>query len=214
MPDHGVIFDFDGTLVDTLPDLTDAVNAGLEAFGLPTAPAERVRTWIGEGLPLLCRRAAGDAADVPIDEMATVVTRHYRAHRLDKTKLFPGMPELLDALVAREVSLAIVTNKPHEHTVAMVESLCARWSFVAVEGYREERLRKPDPTITRAVIDRMKLAPEGVLFVGDSATDIHTARSAGAAPVGVTWGYRDRDELLEAGAALLLDRPADLLGLV
>lgn len=197
-----------------MPDLTDAVNVGLRAFGLPERSASEVRTYIGEGLPLLCRRAAGESADVPIDEMAATVTAHYREHRLEKTALFPGVAQLLAELSRRGVQMAILSNKPHEHTVPMTEALLGRWSFAAVEGYREEDRRKPDPRTALEIVARMELEPGQVMLVGDSGTDVRTARNAGIPPVAVTWGYRDRDHLIESGAEVLIDRPADLRALL
>jgi len=146
--------------------------------------------------------------------MAVIVTRHYRQHRLDKTAPYPGVPELLDALTGRRIRMAILTNKPHEHTGPMADALFARWSFVAIEGYRDEGLRKPDPRAALDIVARMQLEPAQVMLVGDSATDVNTALNAGIIPVGVTWGYRDRAELCVAGAAHIIDCPADLLELL
>lgn len=205
----GVVFDLDGTLADTLPDIAAAVNAGLAAFDLPAASVDSVRGWVGEGLPTLCRRAAG-GAEVSVDEMVRVVSAHYRAHRLDQTRAFAGIPELLDALTGLGIPFSVCTNKPHAHTAPIVEALFARWSFVAVEGYRVEDRRKPDPRTTIEIIERMECIPSRVLFVGDSATDIETSLNAGALPVGVTWGYRNREELEAAGAIWLIDHPQRL----
>ena len=211
MSTKGVIFDLDGTLADTLHDLTDAVNAGLVAVGFAARSLADVRGWIGEGLPILCRRAVDNAPGVDLDWMAAVVTDHYRNHRLDKTTLYPGIAELLDELTARRILLAILTNKPHEHTAPMADELFSRWSFIAVEGYREEGLRKPDPRGTLAIVARMRLDPAHVFFVGDSATDVHTALGAGVIPVGATWGYRSREEIAAAGVEYLIDHPSELL---
>lgn len=209
----GAIFDLDGTLADTLADLTDAVNTGLRAFGFSDRSESDIQGWIGEGLPTLCRRAIGDAPNVPIDELTAIVTEHYRAHRLDKTRPYPGIEAMLDALGGRNVPLAILSNKPHEHTVPIANALFGRWLFVAVEGYREEDRRKPDPRTALAIVAAMELEPAEVLFVGDSATDVRTALNAAAIPVAVTWGFRSRQALAEAGAAHLIDHPRDLLAL-
>ncbi len=214
MTDKGVIFDLDGTLADTLADLTDAVNVGLRAFGFAERPSCDVRGWIGEGLPTLCSRAVGPAGHVPIDEMAAIVTRYYREHRLDKTAPFPGVPGLLDALTERQVPMAILSNKPHEHTGPMAHALFGQWSFVAVQGYREEGWRKPDPRTALGIVARMQLEPGQVMLVGDSATDVNTALNAGLLPVGATWGYRSREELLASGTRHLVDRPEELLALI
>ena len=214
MSDKGVIFDLDGTLADTLPDLSDALNVGLKAFEFAERPPSDVRGWIGEGLPTLCSRAVGHATHVPIDEMAAIVTRQYRLHRLDKTTPFPGVAELLDALTRRRIPMAILSNKPHEHTGPMADALFGRWSFVAVEGYREEDRRKPDPQTAWEIVAKMQLEPAQVMLVGDSATDVDTALNAGLVPVGATWGYRGRPELIDAGAKYLIDHPKGLLPLI
>ncbi len=215
MPIRGVIFDLDGTLADTLPDIAAAVNVGLRAFNRPEAPLATVRMWVGEGLPTLCARAlAASPGDEHVKRMVQIVTDSYREHRLDQTRPFDGIPDLLDALTARRVQLAILTNKPHAHTVPIADALFSKWSFAAIEGYRVEDRRKPDPRTAWDIVEAMRLPLDHVALVGDSATDMHTAVNAGLLPVGVTWGYRDRDELLAAGAACLLDRPDDLLNLL
>lgn len=211
---RGVIFDFDGTIADTLPDIAAAVNAGLRAFGRPEQPAALIRDWVGEGLPTLCRRATANESGIPLDEMVKMVTEYYRDHRLDLTAPFPGIPELLDELTARGLPFAILTNKPHEHTLPMADALFHRWTFAAIEGYQQESRRKPDPRTALDIAARMGLPPSEVAFVGDSFTDVTTALNAGMLPVGVTWGYRHRQELLDAGAAHLIDTPGELLRLL
>ena len=218
---QGVVFDLDGTLADTLADLTDAVGVGLRQLGYPPRPAHEVRQWIGEGMMILCRRAIAAAAppgatadDQTVAAMAAAFTDHYRAHRLDKTVPYPGIPELLDALAARGLKLAVFSNKPHDHTVALMDALFDRWSWSVVEGSREDRPRKPDPAVGREVLALMGLQPRQVLMVGDSAIDVQTAKNVGAVAVGVTWGFRDRAELLAASADHIIDRPTDLLTLI
>lgn len=214
MRTKGIIFDLDGTLADTLPDIADAVNAGLEAFGLPRRPDEEVRPWIGEGMPMLCKRAITERADIDLDEMIALVREHYQINRLNKVRLYPGISELLDELIRRNILLAVLTNKPHEHTEAMCAVLFARWRLVAVEGYRQEEFRKPDPRIALAIVEKMGLTPGQVMLVGDSSTDMHTAKNAGLTAVGATWGYRARQELIDSGAKHLIDRADELLALL
>ncbi len=211
---RAVIFDLDGTLADTLPDLTDAVNYGLAALGLPAATPDQVRSWVGEGLPTLCQRALATFQS-PLDAAALIplVTEHYAAHRLDKSGPFPGIPGLLDELNRRGLPVCVLSNKPHLHTEPMVMAMFAGWRFAAIEGYREESRKKPDPRTAREIADRLGLAPVEILMVGDSATDIRTAVNAGLVPVGATWGYRPREDLVAAGAKHLIDHPADLLKL-
>ena len=238
---RGILFDLDGTLLDTLADLTDAVNAGLHHLGLGPQSADSVRQWIGEGQILLCRRAIAAAAREKgvrmnfrqpeggpekgvrslfspegVDEasMVSVFTAYYREHRLDKTVPYPGIVELLDALTVRGLRLAVYSNKPHEHTTALVEVFFPKWSWSAVEGGREDRPKKPDPRRTREVLAALGLQPAEVMMVGDSAPDVLAGRNIGAQSVGVTWGLRSREELQAAGADYLIDQPADLLKLL
>lgn len=210
----GVVFDLDGTLADTLPSIADAINYGLAAVGRPEASRADVRRWIGEGLPTLCRRALPDADAPAFERMMAAVSQHYREHQLDKTVPFPGIPELMDELARRHVPMAVLSNKPHEYTVPMTEALFGRWPLVAVEGYQEEERRKPDPRTLLGICRAMALPPRQVMLVGDSGTDIATARNAGVIPIGATWGYRDREELIAAGVAHLIDKPGQLLALL
>ncbi len=209
-----MIFDLDGTLLNTLPDLADAVNYGLRIVGLPPASDPEVRSWVGEGLPTLCRRAMRGAPGVSLDELQAAVTTYYAEHRLDKTAPYPGIPELLDELTLRGLPLGVLSNKPHLHTAPIVEAYFARWSFAAVMGYTQEDRRKPDPRTSIEIAAAMRLPPGEVALLGDSDTDMLTARNAGLIPLGATWGYRDRDVVAAAGARHLIDRPSDVLKLL
>jgi phosphoglycolate phosphatase len=170
--------------------------------------------WVGEGLPTLCRRAVADAPHVPFDQMFAAVSAAYETHRLNQVTFYPGIPELLDDLVARGIRLAILSNKPHEHTLPMAEAMFSAWPFVAVQGYEREELRKPDPRTARDIVSRMGLPLAEAALVGDSDTDMRTAVNAGILPVGATWGYRDRETILAAGAQRLVGAPRDVLELL
>lgn len=216
---RGVIFDLDGTLANTLPDLTDALNHAMGMLSRAPCSEAEVRRWIGEGLPTLCRRAlssgsqaGGESPDeATVARMAQVFTAYYTVHRMDRTRPYAGIPELLDELTRRGIPMAVLSNKPHEHTVAMVEALFGRWYWVAVEGYRAEEYRKPDPRITLMIVARIGGPASQVMLVGDSATDVHTGRNAGVVTVGAAWGFRDRPELMAAGADRVIDDPRELV---
>jgi phosphoglycolate phosphatase len=214
MPIRGIIFDLDGTLLDTLGDIAAGVNAGRRAMGLPDWPVSDIKQWVGEGLPILCQRALTDAPHVPVEQMVPIVSEYYAAHRLDHAAPYPGIPELLDELTARGIPMAILSNKPHVHTLPMAQAIFAKWPFVAIEGYRIEEFRKPDPRTALQIAAAMQAAPADVALVGDSDTDMRTAVNAGLVPVGATWGYRSRDIIRAAGARHLVDTPAEILNLV
>ena len=211
---RGVIFDLDGTLVERPAGVIVRVHAGLRGLGLPPRPESDVRDWVGEGMPKLCERALTGRDDVPLDEMVEAVTAYYRQHRLDKVQPFDGVPEVLDELTRRRIPMSVLSNKPHEHMGPMMEAMFGRWTWVAIEGYKEEDRRKPDPRTALDIAEQMGARPSQVLFVGDSFTDVKTAINAGMVPIGCTWGYRSRQELIDAGAQYLIDHPEELNGLL
>lgn len=211
---RGVIFDLDGTLVDTLPDIADAVNAGLESVGKAPRAYDEVKQWIGTGIINLCELSLQGDTGVDLDRLVATVTAEYARRRMNKVKLYPGIAELLDTLTRRGIPMAILSNKPHEHTAPMCDKLFSRWSFVAVEGFHTEETRKPDPRLALDIVGKMNLETHAVAMVGDSAPDMQTAVNARLLPVGVTWGYRTREQLLAAGAEQLIDQPAELLNLL
>jgi len=210
----GVIFDLDGTLADTLQDITNATNVGLRAVGMPERSPQEVRRFVGDGMPTLALRALGGKHPELVDRVVQAASAYVRQHQLDHTRLYPGVAETLAALREGGVPMAVLSNKPHELAVAMVQALCGPDMFAAIEGYRSESNRKPDPTSALRLIERMGLQPADTMLVGDSAVDIETARNAGAVAVAVTWGFRDRDELLAAGPDHLIDEPGQLVDLL
>ena len=211
-----VLFDLDGTLLDTLDDLADSMNEVLAPRGAPVHERAAYRRFIGDGLEMLVRRA------LPEDQNddATVVAcmeamRERYAERWDRrSRPYPGVPGLLDALVERGVRLAVLSNKPHDFTCRMVERMLARWRFDPVLGSRPGVPRKPDPQVARAIAEQHGVAPSGWLYLGDTPIDVKTARAAGMTAVGATWGFRDAAELEEAGARHLIDHPRQLLELL
>jgi len=216
MTPKAVCFDLDGTLLDTLADLATSMNHALERLGLLTHPTDAYRTFVGAGMAMRVQRvapAAGDDADLAA-RLLTEMRREYANRWADTTRPYDGVPELLDALQARSLPMAVLSNKPHDFTEKCVARLLARWSFARVFGVRDDVPPKPDPTGARRVARELEIAPEAFLYVGDTGTDMATARAAGMLPVGVTWGFRDADELRQAGAKHLIDDPSELMGLV
>jgi phosphoglycolate phosphatase len=211
---RAVIFDLDGTLADTLSDIAEAMNRALAAHGLPTLQPDAYRSLVGEGVERLVERS------VPIDRSDLVapvledLKRYYTAHMLDQTTAYPGIPELLDRLTERGLPMAVVSNKPEPATCAMVDQMFDRWHFEAVVGGTEGVPLKPDPTAVLKIASALGVEPSTCVYLGDTMTDMQTAVAAGMYPVGVLWGFRDRDELLAHGAQALMKKPLDLLVLL
>jgi phosphoglycolate phosphatase len=210
---RAILFDLDGTLLDTLADIVDAANAALALEGLPIHPEAAYRRFIGDGVATLFRRAVPSslASDTLVDRCMKNFQLTYGERWNVRTKPYVGIPDLLDSLTARAVLLAVLSNKPDDFTRLYGEGYLASWPFRAIIGQREGVPRKPDPAAALEIADRLEVEPAACLFVGDSVVDMKTARNAGMFPVGVTWGFQDEAALREAGAGAIIDRPFQLL---
>ena len=209
-----VVFDLDGTLADTLDDIADAVNHALALHGVPTHPREAYRTLVGEGVDNLVERALPPSRRELHAPVLEAVRDHYVAHMLDKTVPYEGVPELLEAVGARGIPMAVLSNKPAPATERIVEALFGPGRFAAVVGHSPELLHKPHPGSALEIARRLGVEPGRCLYLGDTSTDMDTAVAAGMVPVGALWGFRDRAELEAHGARELLERPRDLLPLL
>lgn len=211
LPFRGVIFDLDGTLADSLRDLAEAMNLALADHGLPTHPVDAYKAFVGEGVDVMVRRAAPTNRSVPWQTLVDTYRARYAELDHRHTAPYAGVPELLDALTSAGVKLAVLSNKRDDFTKALVAKQFSRWAFVDVRGERDGVPRKPDPTAALELAAVLGLEPGEIAFVGDTAVDMHTARGAGMRGVGCLWGFRDKSELVYAGARDLLARPGDLL---
>lgn len=210
-----VIFDLDGTLIDSLTDIAQSVNAVLRQRAFPTHPEAAYRDFIGDGLRVLFQRAlpASDRSDQMLADCMEDFQHEYGQRWNRHTRPFAEIPELLDRLTALEVPMAILSNKPHTFTCRYAEHLLSRWQFAAVRGQQPEVPRKPDPTAAQLLAGEMHAAPADIYFVGDTRIDMETAQRAGMIPVGALWGYRIRAELQAAGARHLCQSPLHFLSL-
>ncbi len=208
-----VIFDLDGTLLDSLEDLADAMNSVLARNRLPSHPVEAYRCFVGDGIAMLVQRALPFqlADEAILNRLVGEMQREYRERRTRKTRPYPGVVAMIDALVAAGFRLAVLSNKPEEATRHLVRELLPGGCFQLVVGAVPERARKPDPAAALEIAAGLGLSPAECICVGDSAVDIQTATAAGMFPVGVLWGFRPQTELSAAGARLLLAEPAELL---
>lgn len=208
-----VIFDLDGTLLDTLEDLTDSVNVTLEYMNYPTRTLEEIRSFVGNGMRQLINHAVpSGTSEVKIEEAFDYFCKYYFAHCNEKTKPYSGIHELLNELVRRNYKLAVVSNKRDE----AVKELCCRYfdMIEVVSGDKPGIKRKPAPDGVEYVLKQLDCEKNDAVYVGDSEIDILTARNAGVDCISVTWGFRTERELLDNGAVNLIFEPNELLRLL
>ena len=215
---RAVLFDLDGTLLDTIEDLAAAMNAALSACGLPGRPevAEHKR-YVGDGVAKYVERTVPESARGDAELLARV-TRRYRAAYADGwkklTRPYDGIGELLDELARRSVRCAVLSNKPDDTTRLTTEEFLGAGRFDVIRGATDGVPLKPDPAAAIAVAAEMGLEPGQFAYVGDTATDMATAKAAGMFAIGALWGFRGADELRAAGAEALAAAPADVLKLI
>jgi phosphoglycolate phosphatase len=213
---HAIVFDLDGTLLDTLDDIADSANTVLAEHGYPPHSADDYRFFIGGGVDILFERALPES-ERNAEAIRACVERFrdvYRGGWDVKTRIYDGASQLLDGLVKRGLKLAILSNKPHAFVGKCVTRYLSRWTFSPILGQRDGVPHKPDPTGAQEIADELGIAPAEFLYLGDSATDMKTARAAGMFAVGALWGFRPEKEMRDAGAQTLIATPTDLLELV
>ena len=207
----------DGTLTDTLESLTYSVNKTLKELGLSSITREQCRAYVGNGpRPLLeqALKAVGDHELVHIEQAVEIYARVFKEGCMYQVKPYEGILELLAALKEKGLRLAVLSNKPHEQTNKIVASFFKAGTFDLVEGLKPNVPRKPDPTAAVLIAEELGFTKEACIYIGDSDTDMMTGNNAGMFPVGVTWGFRDRDVLIEHGAKYLIDHPQELLTII
>lgn len=211
-----VIFDLDGTLLDSLPGIAGAMNRLLEDFSFPIHSLEEYRYLVGRGIKeLICRALPAEVADKGnLDDWAVRFRRLYDRFWPDQSPPYPGIAGMLDHLAARGIKIAVLSNKSEEYTRVMVEKLLPAWHFETVRGERPGVPHKPDPTAALEIVQEMKVAREDFLFLGDTGVDMETARNAGIYAVGALWGFRGADELLRCGAQRSIAHPLDLIPII
>lgn len=209
-----VIFDLDGTLLDTLEDLAASMNRTLSARGFPTHPVDNYRYYVGQGMANLARAAAPEGADAAtIDAIREGMETDYGQNWAVATKPYPGIEDLLARLREENLSLAVFSNKPDRFTKIVVERFFPKGMFAHVQGAKADVPIKPDPTGALAIADGLGLEPGKVVYVGDTDTDMKTGAAAGMFTVGVEWGFRP-EQLRANGADAVIARPDELLPLL
>ena len=210
---RGVIFDLDGTLVDTLEDIAASVNRVLRLRGFPELPAEAYRDKVGWGIKRTAFLALPENArqEEITGPAAADAVRFYAENPLVHTQPYPGMSELVPALKQKKIKTAVLTNKPDPVAQKVVAGLFPPGCFDYVQGEISGKPHKPAPACVWELLVELNLTPADVIFAGDSEIDIETALAAGCFPLGVSWGYRSREIVERAGARRIIDRPEELL---
>ena len=205
-----IIFDLDGTILDTLEDLADATNYSLRKNGQKERSLDEVRAFVGNGIKNLMKSAAEDGSDdVVIDRLFNDFMPYYRQHCADKTKPYAGIQKLLDSLKDRGLRLAVVSNKAD----SAVQALCEKYFegiFDISVGERAGILKKPAPDSVNEVLCRLNISREKSIYIGDSEVDIETARNAGMESIIVTWGFREENFLRSRGAVNIANTPDEI----
>lgn len=209
------IFDLDGTLVNSLYDLADAMNYALVKNGFEPHDREKYRFMIGNGISSLADRSMVISKGLATDEQKRQVLadfqKYYDAHCMDSTVPYDGIKKMLDELDKRNIIYAVMSNKPDEFAKIIVEKLFPENHFVSIWGKRDGYERKPSPQSVLALIDEIGIDKNLCLYIGDSNVDAFTAQNAGLKFCGVSWGFRPKSELIEAGATFIADSPNDIL---
>ena len=213
---QAIIFDLDGTLLDTLEDMGNAMNNVLAHEGLPTHPIDAYRYFVGDGAKMLVHRVLPDEHrdQDTMQRCVKMFLGEYEQHWKVNTKPYNGIADMLNALSVRQVKMAVLANKPDDFTQRCVAELLPDWKFAMVLGQREGFPKKPDPAGALAIADHLGVAPAEMLYLGDTAVDMQTAIAARMFPVGVLWGFRPREELQANGAKILLHHPMDIMPLL
>jgi len=210
----GIIFDLDGTLVDTIKDIGDATNTLLKIHGYSQYTTEDFIRWIGNGAAKFIEEAMGEEVDpVQLKNYVSEFKEIYRVNLHNKSKLYEGISELLDELTQRGIKLAILSNKPHHLTEAVVSFYLSKWDFKPVFGQRIDVPRKPDPAGAIEIAYLMGIETNRILFVGDSVGDLKTSVAAGMVPVGVSWGYGLKQPYRVNGNTII-HHPQELISLI
>ncbi|MBI1375750.1 MAG: HAD-IA family hydrolase [Phycisphaera sp.] len=211
---RAVIFDLDGTLVDTLADIAAAGNYALETLGHPTHAPQDYLKFIGHGADWLMKQALPPGHDDQVQRGFDLFSAYYAEHPCVHSALFDGVTELLDTLTGRGVPFAICSNKVHDAAVGVTKVMLSRWTWVDVIGHRPPHPKKPDPTAALEIAAKLGTPPGECLFLGDSNADMQTAVNAGMIALGAAWGFRTRNELHETGAVAVLEHPMELMDFI
>ncbi len=213
MVTRAVLFDLDGTLLNTLEDIADSMNQALLENGLPEHPLDAYRYFVGDGVKTLAQRATGFKVE-SIPAVMTAYQSYYAAGCRNKTRPYDGVMDMLPELIKRKLSICVFSNKPHKDTLNVMAYYFPHIRFDIIRGQKESVPVKPDPTGALDIAKELHISPEEFLYVGDTGVDMACANAAGMIPIGALWGFRPREELVEHHARHLIEKPQELLPLL
>lgn len=207
-----VIFDLDGTLLNTIADLAAATNYALTQFGYPTHSTDAYRFFVGNGINKLFERALPEADRTPenVLRIRSKFVPYYNIHNADLSRPYPGIEDLLNLLQQHHIQIAVASNKYQEATAKLIGQYFPAIRFTAVFGQRENVPTKPDPQVVNEIIQLAGVSKEEVMYIGDSGVDMQTGLNAGVTTIGVCWGFRPKSELQEFHPDLLVEKPEDI----
>ncbi|WP_024831426.1 HAD family hydrolase [Ruminiclostridium josui] len=210
-----ILFDLDGTLINSLEDLADSANEVLNKYGFKTHPTDSYKKFVGNGVRNLIKNAAPSGTD---DSVVDMILQDYRIiynkNYVNKTRAYDGIHEMLDNLKKAGVKMGVCSNKPHKPTNEIVEKLFGCEYFDVVFGERDGIPRKPDPASLTEAAESLGVAPSKTIYVGDSGGDMESANRAGMLAAGVLWGFREQEELIACGGKILLSSPTELVDFI
>ncbi|WP_236778538.1 HAD family hydrolase [Aliarcobacter cryaerophilus] len=209
-----VIFDLDGTLLDSIEDIASSMNKVLESLQLPTHKIEDYKHFVGGGVDILVENALNNQSKEIKDEVIKRFKIEYDGKLHSKTLPYDGIYELLDELKKLDINLAVLSNKPHEFTVSYVNHFFKNYNFKEIHGQKKDVPKKPDPKAALNIVKCLDSSCENTYFIGDTKIDMQTAKSANMTAIGVLWGFRDEKELRDFGADFIVSNPLELLKII
>ena len=209
-----VIFDLDGTLLDSIEDIASSMNKVLESLQLPTHKIEDYKYFVGGGVDILVENALSNQSKEIKDEVTKRFKVEYDGKLHSKTLPYDGIYELLDELKKLDINLAVLSNKPHEFTVSYVNHFFKNYNFKEIHGQKKDVPKKPDPKAALDIVKCLDSSCENTYFIGDTKIDMQTAKSANMTAIGVLWGFRDEKELRDFGADFIVSNPLEILKII
>ncbi|MGM0519769.1 MAG: HAD family hydrolase [Campylobacterota bacterium] len=211
----GIIFDLDGTLIDSLEDIAVCMNKVLKNNGFETYDIPKYKDFVGGGVEFLVKNVLKTKEQKIIKDKITKEFKDIYEQQLhSKTKAYDGVYELLDRLQNENYKIGILSNKPHQFTIEYAKLLFSKYNFLEVHGQKEDIPKKPDPKSAISIANQFGISCEDIYFIGDTQVDMQTAKNANMKAIGVLWGFRTKEELQASGADFLVNHPLDILDII